>query len=159
MVIGDDRYAVVDAAEDVLVEYETLPAIVDPEKALEGAPFVHDSIGTNRVHDWSLPGGDVEAGFAEADTIVERRVVNHRIAGAPIEPRGVLADYRAGSLTLWTSTQVPHFVRLFMALLLGISEDHVRVIAPEVGGASAPSCRSTARSCWPAGRRASSAAR
>jgi carbon-monoxide dehydrogenase large subunit len=66
--------------------------------------------------------------------IVERRVVNHRIAGAPIEPRGVLADYRAGSLTLWSSTQVPHFVRLFMALLLGLTEDHVRVIAPEVGG-------------------------
>jgi len=134
VVLGDDRYAVVDAAEEVLVEYESLPAIVDPEKALEGAPFVHDSIATNKVHEWSLPGGDVEAGFAEADTIVERRVVNHRIAGAPIEPRGVLADYRAGSLTLWTSTQVPHFVRLFMALLLGLSEDHVRVIAPEVGG-------------------------
>ena len=134
VVLGDDRYAVVDAAEQVLVEYESLAAIVDPEKALEGAPFVHDSIATNKVHEWSLPGGDVEAGFAQADTIVQRRVVNHRIAGAPIEPRGVLADYRAGSLTLWTSTQVPHFVRLFMALLLGLSEDHVRVIAPEVGG-------------------------
>jgi len=134
VVLGDDRYAVVDAAEEVLVEYESLPSIVDPEKALKGAPFVHESIGTNKVHEWSLPGGDVEAGFAQADTIVERRVVNHRIAGAPIEPRGVLADYRTGSLTLWTSTQVPHFVRLFMALLLGLSEDHVRVIAPEVGG-------------------------
>ena len=95
---------------------------------------MHESLGTNKVHEWSLPGGDVEAGFAEADVIVQRRVVNHRIAGAPIECRGVLADYRAGSLTLWTSTQVPHFVRLFMALLLGLSEDHVRVIAPEVGG-------------------------
>lgn len=95
---------------------------------------MHDQFGTNKVHEWSLPGGDVEAGFAEADVIVERRVVNHRIAGAPIECRGVLADYRAGSLTLWTSTQVPHFVRLFMALLLGLTEDHVRVIAPEVGG-------------------------
>ncbi len=134
VVIGDDRYAVSDAAEDVIVEYETLPAIVDPEKALEGAPFVHESLGTNKVHEWSLGGGDVEAGLAEADVVVERRIVNHRIAGAPIEPRGVLADYRAGSLTLWTSTQVPHFVRLFMALLLGLTEDHVRVIAPEVGG-------------------------
>jgi aerobic carbon-monoxide dehydrogenase large subunit len=66
--------------------------------------------------------------------IVERRIVNHRIAGAPIEPRGVLADYRAGQLTVWTSTQVPHFVRLFLALLLGLSEERVRVIAPEVGG-------------------------
>ena len=134
VVIGEDRYAVSDAAEDVLVEYESLPAVVDPEKALEGGPFVHESLGSNKVHEWTLGGGDVEAGFAEADVVVERRVVNHRIAGAPIETRGVLADYRAGSLTLWTSTQVPHFVRLFMALLLGLTEDHVRVIAPEVGG-------------------------
>jgi carbon-monoxide dehydrogenase large subunit len=134
VVLGDDRYAVIDAAEDVIVEYDPLPVVIDPEAAIAGPPYVHDQFATNKVHEWSLGGGDVEAGFAEADVVVERRVVNHRIAGAPIECRGVLADYRAGSLTLWTSTQVPHFVRLFMALLLGLSEDHVRVIAPEVGG-------------------------
>jgi carbon-monoxide dehydrogenase large subunit len=136
VVVGEDRYAVNDAVEDVIVEYDPLPAIIDPEAAIagEGGHFVHEQFGTNKVHEWSLAGGDVEAGFAEADVIVERRVVNHRIAGAPIECRGVLADYRAGSLTLFTSTQVPHFVRLFMALLLGIGEDHVRVVAPEVGG-------------------------
>ncbi len=136
VVIGEDRYAVNDAAEDVVVEYDPLPVVVDPEAALagEGGAYVHDQLGTNKVHEWSLAGGDVEAGFAEADVIVERRVVNHRIAGAPIECRGVLADYRAGSLTLYSATQVPHFVRLFMALLLGIGEDRVRVIAPEVGG-------------------------
>jgi aerobic carbon-monoxide dehydrogenase large subunit len=134
VVLGRDRYAVVDAAEDVVVEYDPLPAVTDPEKALEGPPYVHEDLQTNKVHEWSLPGGDVEAGFAEADVVVERRVVNHRTAGAPIEPRGVLADYRAGSLTLWSSTQVPHFVRLFLAILLGMSEERVRVIAPEVGG-------------------------
>jgi len=134
VVLGEDRYAVVDAAERVQVEYEPLPAVTDPEAALQGPPYVHEQFGTNQVHRWSLAGGDVEAGFAEADTVIERRVVNHRTAGAPIEPRGVLADYRAGSLTLWSSTQVPHFVRLFLALLLGCSEERVRVIAPEVGG-------------------------
>ncbi len=134
VVLGDDRYAVVDAAEDVIVEYDPLPAITNPEAALAGAPFVHESLGTNKVHEWSLGGGDLEAGFAEAEVTLERRIVNHRIAGAPIEPRGVLADYRAGAVTLWTSTQVPHFVRLFTALLLGLSEERVRVIAPEVGG-------------------------
>jgi carbon-monoxide dehydrogenase large subunit len=108
--------------------------VIDAEKALEGPPYVHEQLGTNKVHEWSLPGGDVEAGFAEADVIVERRVINHRTAGAPIEPRGVLADYRAGSLTVWSSTQVPHFLRLFLAILLGMSEERVRVIAPEVGG-------------------------
>src|SRR6202042_9306 len=72
IVIGEDRYAVSDAVDDVIVEYQP------------------------------LPGGDVDVGFAEADVIVERRVINHRIAGAPIECRGVIADYRAGSLTLYT---------------------------------------------------------
>jgi aerobic carbon-monoxide dehydrogenase large subunit len=134
VVIGDDRYAVSDAVEDVVVEYESLTVVVDPEQAIAGGPLVHETLGTNKVHEWTLAGGDVEAGFAEADVIVERRVVNHRIAGAPIECRGVIADYRAGSLTLHTSTQVPHFVRLFMALLLGLAEDQVRVIAPDVGG-------------------------
>ena len=134
IVLGEDRYAVADAVDDVLVEYEPLAAVVDPEAAIAGGPFVHEELGSNEVHKWSLAGGDVEAGFAEADVIVERRVINHRIAGAPIECRGVLADYRVGSLTLYTSTQVPHFVRLFMALLLGLSEDHVRVVAPDVGG-------------------------
>ncbi len=134
VVIGEDRYAVVDAADDVLVEYEPLPVVVDPEKAIEGGPLVHESLGSNKVHEWTLAGGDVDAGFEEADVIVERRVVNHRIAGAPIECRGVIADYRAGALTLHTSTQVPHFVRLFMSLLLGLTEDQVRVIAPDVGG-------------------------
>ncbi|MGO9821651.1 MAG: xanthine dehydrogenase family protein molybdopterin-binding subunit [Solirubrobacteraceae bacterium] len=134
VVLGDDRYEIADAAEDIVVEYEPLPVIVDPEKALEGGPFVHDEIGTNKVHEWSLSGGDLDAGFAEADVVVERRVVNHRTAGAPIEPRAVLADYRAGSLTVWSSTQVPHFLRLFLSILLGISEERVRVIAPEVGG-------------------------
>ncbi len=84
--------------------------------------------------DWGLGTEDIDAALAEADVVVEREVVNHRIAGAPIEPRGVLADYRAGELTLYTSTQVPHFVRLFLALQLGISEERIRVVAPDVGG-------------------------
>jgi len=135
LVIGSDRYAVVDAAERVLVEYDPLPVVTDIETALdEGATLVHADLGTNKCHEWSLGGGDLDAGFAAADVIVERRVVNHRTAGAAIEPRGVLADYRAGMLTLTSSTQVPHFLRLFLALQLGISEEKVRAIAPEVGG-------------------------
>jgi carbon-monoxide dehydrogenase large subunit len=134
VIIGEDRYGVIDAAEQVVVEYEPLPVVVDPEEALKDQTLVHAELGTNKCHEWSLGGGDLEAGFAKADVIVERRVVNHRTTGAAIEPRGVLADYRAGSLTLHSSTQVPHFLRLFLALQLGISEDRVRAIAPEVGG-------------------------
>jgi carbon-monoxide dehydrogenase large subunit len=160
VVLSQDRYAAVDAAEEVLVEYEPLPVVTDIETALdEGAPLVHEQFGTNRTHDWSLGGGDLEAGFAEADVIVERRVVNHRISGAPIEPRGVLADYRAGSITVHSSTQVPHFVRLFMGLMLGISEQQVRIIAPRSAAASAPSSRSRARRSSAPGRRGGRAAR
>ncbi|HKE80444.1 MAG TPA: molybdopterin cofactor-binding domain-containing protein, partial [Solirubrobacteraceae bacterium] len=136
LVIGDDRYAVVDAAEDVLVEYDPLPVVTNPEAALEsGSPLVHEQFGTNKICEWSLGGGDLDAGFAEADVIIERRIVNHRIAGGAIEPRGVLAEWRGDRLTVWSSTQVPHFLRLFLSMLLGIGEDRVRVVAPEVGGA------------------------
>lgn len=134
VVIGTDRYAVVDAAEDVLVELEPLPVVTDLEAALRDEVLVHPDKGTNKVHEWSLGGGDLEAGFAEAEVIIERTVRNHRISGAPIEPRAVLAEDRAGNLTVWSSTQVPHFLRLFLALLLGMSEERIRVIAPEVGG-------------------------
>jgi len=133
VVIGADRYAVVDAAEDVIVEYDPLPAVVNPEAALEGGDLVHPELGSNKVHEWSL-GGDVESALSAADVVIERRFVNHRTAGAPIEPRGVIADYRAGGLTVWSSTQVPHFLKLFLALQLGMTEDRVRVVAPDVGG-------------------------
>jgi len=133
VVVGEDRYAVVDAAEDVLVDYDPLPAVVDPEAALEGGDLVHESLGSNKVHEWSL-GGDVESALEASEVVVERRFVNHRTSGAPIEPRGIIADYRAGELTVWSSTQVPHFLKLFLALQLGMTEDRVRVVAPDVGG-------------------------
>ncbi|MGI9100025.1 MAG: xanthine dehydrogenase family protein molybdopterin-binding subunit [Solirubrobacteraceae bacterium] len=134
MVVGEDKYAVVDAAQDVWVEYESLPVVVDVEEALKDGTLVHESLGTNTAHEWSMGGGDVEQALADADVVVERRIVNHRTAGAAIEPRGCIAEYRAGQLTVWSSTQVPHLVRLFYAVQMGISEDKVRVIAPEVGG-------------------------
>jgi carbon-monoxide dehydrogenase large subunit len=134
MVIGDDKHVVVDAAQCVVVEYESLPVVVDVEQALRDEILVHESLGTNKTHEWTMGGGDVDAAIAEADVVVERRIVNHRTAGAPIEPRGVIAEYRAGSLTVWSSTQVPHLLRLFFAVQMGISEDRVRCIAPEVGG-------------------------
>jgi len=134
MVVGEDKYAVADAAQAVQVEYEPLPVVVDVEEALKDEVLVHESLGTNKTHEWTMGGGDVDAAIAQADVVVERRIVNHRIAGAPIEPRGVIAEFRAGSLTVWSSTQVPHLLRLFFAVQMGIPEDHVRCIAPEVGG-------------------------
>jgi aerobic carbon-monoxide dehydrogenase large subunit len=135
VVLGTDKYGVRDAAEQVVVEYEPLAVVVDPEKALEaGSPLVHEDIGTNQTHEWTIGGGDMDAAWADADVVVERRIVNHRTAGAPIEPRACVADHRAGSLTLHLTSQNPHLIRLFMAGELGMSEDRIRVIAPDVGG-------------------------
>ncbi|MGH2941675.1 MAG: xanthine dehydrogenase family protein molybdopterin-binding subunit [Solirubrobacteraceae bacterium] len=135
MVVGDDRYSVVDAAGLVRVDYESLPVVVDVEEALKDETLVHESLGTNKAHEWSMGGGgDIEQALADSEVVVEQRIVNHRTAGAAIEPRGCIAEYRAGDLTVWSSTQVPHLLRLFYAVQMGISEDHVRVIAPEVGG-------------------------
>ena len=135
VVLGTDKYGVVDAAEDVIVEYDPLPVVVDPEAALEdGAPLVHPEYGSNKVFEWSLPGGDVEGAFRDADVVVEKRIVNHRTAGAAIEPRAALAEWRQGKLNLWSSTQIPHIARVILSIQLGITEDKIRVVAPEVGG-------------------------
>src|SRR4051812_9924242 len=134
-VVADTKYGAVDAAEQIYVDYEELPVVIDPEKALEdGSPVIHDELGTNHSYDWSLGGGDVETALAEADVVVERRIVNHRTAGAAIEPRAALAEWRAGYLTLYSTTQVPHLVRLQLAGVLGVAEDRFRVVAPDVGG-------------------------
>jgi carbon-monoxide dehydrogenase large subunit len=135
VVVGADKYGVIDAAEQVLVDYDPLPVVVDPEKALEAAsPLVHEELGTNQTHEWTIGGGDMDAAFSDADVVVERRIVNHRTAGSPIEPRSVVADYRGGQFTLHLTSQNPHLIRLFMAGEFGVSEDKIRVIAPDVGG-------------------------
>jgi carbon-monoxide dehydrogenase large subunit len=133
-VVGVDRYGVMDAAEQVIVEYEPLPVVVGLDEALQDQTVIHEALGTNKSYEQTIAGGDVDAAFAEADVVVERRVVNHRTSGAPIEPRGVVAEQRGNKLTVWSATQVPHFLRLFLAIILGRSEESIRVIAPEVGG-------------------------
>jgi aerobic carbon-monoxide dehydrogenase large subunit len=135
VVVGTDRYSVTDAAEQVVVEYDPLPVVVDPEKALEdGAPLVWEQFGTNRTHEFKVAGGDIEAALAEADVVVEQRLVNHRTAGAAIEPRGVLADPHGENYTVYSSTQIPHIARFVLSLVTGIPEDRLRIIAPDVGG-------------------------
>ena len=134
VVVSTDKYAAVDAAEEVIVEIDPLPVVVDPEEAVKDEVLVHEDFGTNVTHKWSLGGGDVEAGFAEADVVIERRIVNHRTSGAPIEPRAAMAEWRGGELTLTSTTQIPHITRLQLAGMLGVPEDRLRVIAPDVGG-------------------------
>jgi carbon-monoxide dehydrogenase large subunit len=135
VVVATSRHAAVDAAEEVIVDYDPKPAVVDPEAALEaGAPLVWEEFGTNRTHDWGVGGGDVDAGLAEADVTVEHRFVNHRTSGAPIEPRCSIGEFRGDKLTLYSTTQIPHIARFVFSGMLGIPEDQLRVIAPDVGG-------------------------
>ena len=135
VVVGADRYSVVDAAEQVIVEYDPLPAVVDPEKALEeGSNLVWEQFGTNKTHTWAISGGDIEAAIRDADVVIEQRVVNHRTAGAAIETRGCVVDTRGEDVTLYSSTQIPHIARFVLGLVTGVPEDKLRVVAPDVGG-------------------------
>jgi aerobic carbon-monoxide dehydrogenase large subunit len=136
VVVADSAYAAKDAAELVEVEYEQLPAVVDPLKAMEGPPYVHSSLGTNVAFRMPFAAGDTDAAFAAADEIIKQRIVNQRVAPVPIEPRSMVANWDAGmqQLTLYSATQIPHLLRTQLAIVLGMSENHIRTIAPEVGG-------------------------
>jgi carbon-monoxide dehydrogenase large subunit len=135
VVLARDPYSAEDAAEEVIVDYEPLAAIADPLEALRlDAPLVHPELGSNRCFSFSLGGGDLQAAFERADVVVEREIRNHRVAGVPMEPRGVVAEAAGGRVTVWTSTQNPHLVRTYLARQLGIAEDRLRIVCPDVGG-------------------------
>ncbi|MBI4617038.1 MAG: xanthine dehydrogenase family protein [Planctomycetes bacterium] len=136
-VVARDRYAARDAAEAVAPDYEPLSAVVDPESALAQSPtLLHEELGTNLAFEWSVAGGDVDAAFARAAKVVRQRIVHQRLIPVPMETRGVAAVFDPGErqLTVWTSTQIPHLVRTALARALGVAENRVRVVAPEVGG-------------------------
>ncbi|MEY9875172.1 carbon-monoxide dehydrogenase large subunit [Streptacidiphilus sp. MAP12-33] len=137
VVVARDRYVAADALEDVWVDYEPLPPVMDLEAALaEGAPLVHADKGTNRCYTWPLASGDYAAARAAADVVVHRRHHQQRLIPNAMEPRASLAVPvpATGEYTLYSSTQIPHIVRLMMALTTGIPEQKLRVVAPDVGG-------------------------
>jgi len=135
--VADDVYRATDAAQAVEVRYGPLPAVATVEAALAaGAPRVFDEWPDNAAGPSDGAVGDVARGFAEAHVMVEARFDVPRVAAMPIEPRGVLVQPEApdGRLTIWTSTQVPFAVRAAIAAALGLADEQVRVIAPDVGG-------------------------
>ena len=137
VVVATDRYVARDAADRIEVEYEPRRAVADPEKALEpGAPAVHPQWPDNVSFTHHQENGDVAKAFADADVVVKQRIVSQRLVPNPMEPRGVVADYRGadGSLTLYTSTQIPHLLRSLLAPMIGLDEHKVRIIVPDVGG-------------------------
>jgi len=135
-VIAASRAQAQDAVSLIDVEYESLPAIVDAEKALEpGAPLAREELDSNLCYVASKKGGDVDKAFAEAEHIVRLRIASPRLVAMTMEPRAVLAKPEPnGDLTLWLSTQSPHRVRTELAGALGFPEHKIRIIAPDVGG-------------------------
>ncbi|MBI4531706.1 MAG: xanthine dehydrogenase family protein molybdopterin-binding subunit, partial [Candidatus Latescibacteria bacterium] len=136
-VVATDKYAAGDAVEMIEVDYDPLPAVSNGETALaKDAPILHEEWNDNIAFTWSLTGGDVEGAFHDAGRVVRQRMVHQRLAPCAMETRGVLARYLPGEkeLTLWSSTQIPHLLRTQLALMVGLPENRVRVIAPEVGG-------------------------
>ena len=137
VVVAEDPYIAEDARELIEVEYEPLPVVVDQEKALaKGAPQLHAEAPGNVAFRWTLAGGDVEKVFREAEVVVSNRFVNQRLNPSAMEPRAAVAEYDRGSaeLTLYVTSQNPHIHRLLIALVLGLPEHLVRVVAPDVGG-------------------------
>lgn len=137
-VIAESAAQAADAAELVDVEYRELPAVTTAEAALaDDAPIVHDGWENNMAYHLHAGAGDVDAAFASARHTVSLRLVLPRIASVYIEPKAALArwDPLDERLTVWASTQAPHGLRSQLSTVLDIPEHHVRVIAPDVGGA------------------------
>src|SRR6478752_136690 len=139
LVIAESIDQAKDAAEQIVVDYDVLPAVVNVVDALaSGAPQIHEQAPGNRCYTWAL--GDkaaVDAAFAKAAHVTKLDIVNNRLVPNAIEPRAALASYSRADdgYTLYVSNQNPHVERLLMtAFVLGLPEHKVRVIAPDVGG-------------------------
>ena len=137
VVVADSREHAADAIEAVEVDYDELPVVTDIMEALDdSSPVIHDALGSNKAYTWGLSNGDVDRVFAEAPVVVRQRYYHPRLIPNAIEPRGVVVQPvpAQGEYTIWSATQIPHILKLLLALTLNISEAKVRVIAPEVGG-------------------------
>ena len=136
-VIARAEGVAVDAADDVAVDWEPLPAVSDPFAAMaEGAPRIHDDAPGNIEHRNTIKAGDADGVFAKAKRVVKQRMVSQRLCGVPLEGRATLAapDPTSGGLVVWATNQAPHGLRNDLATALGMPQNLIRVIAPEVGG-------------------------
>src|SRR5438552_1719124 len=136
-VIARAEGVAVDAADDVAVDWEPLPAVSDPFAAMaEGAPRIHDDAPGNIEHRNTIKAGDADGVFAKAKRVVKQRMVSQRLCGVPLEGRATLAapDPTSGGLIVWATNQAPHGLRNDLATALSMPQNLIRVIAPEVGG-------------------------
>jgi len=132
-VVARDRYAAADALELIDVDYEPLEPVLDMEAALaDGAVQLHAA--GNKSFTWPFGNGDIDAAFRDAPVVIERTYRQQRLIPSAMEPRAVVCAPVADEYTMWTSTQIPHVLRVMLALVTGIPEHKLRVIAPDVGG-------------------------
>ena len=148
VVVATDRYVARDAADAIVVSYDTLPAVVDVELAMTGKPTVIHQDFPNNLAIALVPSGTgvsasgavddsaIDAAFAKAEVVISQRMMNQRLAPSAMETRGVVANFERGkeTMTIWSSTQNPHILKSFIAAMLGLGQEQVRAIAPEVGG-------------------------
>ncbi len=137
VIVAESRYAAEDAAQLVRLDLDPLPAVVDPEAALRpGGPIVHEKFHTNLIGAFAIGKGDIDTALARSPHKLQRRLHHHRYAAAPMECRGVVGvhDPRTDSVTIWSATQVVHWVRREAAAVLRLPEARVRCVALDVGG-------------------------
>jgi aerobic carbon-monoxide dehydrogenase large subunit len=138
VVVADDPYIARDALDAIDVEYDPLPVVTNPEEAVKsGTPLTHPDLGTNIAYTHVVAGGtDIDEAFRKADRVIKHRLYHQRLTPMTIEPRAVVASYSAGeeTLTIWSSTQVPHYLRTLLPGMIGVPENRLRIVAPEVGG-------------------------
>ena len=136
VVIGESRYVAEDALDAIEVSYEPLPAVVDVRQSLSDRVVIHEAAGTNLAAEYTISVGDINEAFRAADYTRKEEFKVHRHTGNPLETRGLVARYEAGSaeLTVWGPTKVPHFNRGVLSSFLGIPESLVHFIEPDVGG-------------------------
>jgi len=138
VVVARDRYLAEDAAEAVVVEYEPLPAVVDPERALApDAPILHELVGSNLAGHRRLVYGDPDRAFADAEVVVRERFRFPKYGSTPIETYGVVArwDELDGVLTIWSNFMGPFIMHPLVARVLGLPENRLRfIVPPDIGG-------------------------
>ena len=138
VVVADDAYTARDGVDAVEVEYDPLPVVVNPEEAIKpGATLTHPDLGTNVAFTHNVNGGtDIDEAFRRADRVIKQRIHHQRLTPMTIEPRAVVASFHAGegTMTIWSSTQVPHYLRTLLPGMIGVAENKLRIVAPEVGG-------------------------
>ncbi|WP_125612553.1 xanthine dehydrogenase family protein molybdopterin-binding subunit [Specibacter cremeus] len=139
-IVARSAAAARDAVELVDVSYDELPVVMDLEEAFTDTVLAHSSLDSNLSATWVFDSGEAGTGkpireaLDNAEVLIERTFYQQRLIPAFMEPRSIVVDPTSEQITMWTSTQVPHIVRLMLALTLGIPESKVRVIAPDVGG-------------------------